>query len=46
MCSYLYKPEDECSQTMNQALKETLEKGAVSYDQSLHYGKVELVLLK
>ena len=28
MCSYLSKQEDECSQAMKQALKESLEKGA------------------
>ena len=33
MCSYLSKQEDECSQAVNQALKESLEKGAESYEQ-------------
>ena len=31
--SYLSKQEDECSQAMKQALKESLEKGAGSYEQ-------------
>ena len=33
MCSYLSKEEDECSQAMKQAFKETLEKGASYYEQ-------------
>ena len=33
MCSYLSKEEDECSQAMKQALKETLESGASYYEQ-------------
>ena len=33
MCSYLSKQEDECSQAMKQAFKESLERGAGSYEQ-------------
>ena len=33
MCSHLSKQEDERSQAMKQALKESLEKGARSYEQ-------------
>ena len=33
ICTYLYKQEDEYSQAMKQALKESLEKGAGSYEQ-------------
>ena len=33
MCSYLSKEEDECSQAMKQAFKETLEKRASYYEQ-------------
>ena len=33
MCSYLSKEEDECSQAMKQAFKETLEKGGSYYEQ-------------
>ena len=33
MCSYLSKEEDECSQAMKQAFKETLESGASYYGQ-------------
>ena len=33
MCSYLSKEEDECSQAMKQAFKETLESGASYYEQ-------------
>ena len=33
MCSYLSKPEDECSQAMKQTFKESLERGAGSCDQ-------------
>ena len=33
MCSYLLKQEDECFEAMKQAFKESLEKGAGSYEQ-------------
>ena len=33
VCSYLSKQEDECSETMEQAFKESLERGAGSYEQ-------------
>ena len=33
MCSYLSKEENECSQAMKQAFKETLEKGTSYYEQ-------------
>ena len=33
MCRYLSRQEDECSQAMKQAPKESLEKGAGSYEQ-------------
>ena len=33
MCSYLSKEEDECSQAMKEAFKETLESGASYYEQ-------------
>ena len=33
ICSYLSKEEDECSQAMKQAFKETLEKGGSYYEQ-------------
>ena len=33
MCSYLSKQEDECSQTVKQALKKSLEKDSRSYEQ-------------
>ena len=33
MCSYLSKQEDECSQAMKQAFKESQERGAESYEQ-------------
>ena len=33
ICSYLYKQENEYSQAMKQALKESLEKGTGSYEQ-------------
>ena len=33
MCSYLSKEEDECSQEMKQAFKETIESGASYYEQ-------------
>ena len=33
MCNYLLKQEDECSEAMKQAFKESLEKGAGSYEQ-------------
>ena len=32
-CSYLSKQEDECSQAMKQAFKESLKRGAASYEQ-------------
>ena len=34
MCSYLSKQEDECSEAMKQAFKESLEKGAGSDEQN------------
>ena len=33
ICSYLHKQENEYSQAMKQALKESLEKGTGSYEQ-------------
>ena len=33
MCSYLSKEEDECSQAMKQAVKETLDSGVSYYEQ-------------
>ena len=33
MCSYLSKQEDECSRTVKQALKKSLEKDSRSYEQ-------------
>ena len=33
MCSYLSKEEDECSQTMKQPFKESVDRGAGSYGQ-------------
>ena len=33
MCSCLSKQEDECSEAMKQAFKESLEKGIGSYEQ-------------
>ena len=32
MCSYLSKQEDECSQALKQALKESFGKGAGYYE--------------
>ena len=33
VCSYLSKQQDECSETMEKAFKESLERGAGSYEQ-------------